>query len=212
MTYSNREPKAVLFDFDGTLLDSFPAHYRAYEVTLAHFNMKLTPELFKRTYTPDWFAMYAALGIPRSHFEEADQVWLAEVGSHRPQLFPEVRPLLKAMRDKYLLGLVTSGSRDRVLRDMASVGMENTFQVIITGDDVVHPKPHPEGLLRALEKLEVTPYQAFFVGDSREDCLMARAAAVPFVGISSEFATVSDEEGCPVLPNLRELLPHIEQF
>jgi beta-phosphoglucomutase-like phosphatase (HAD superfamily) len=47
MIHSNRQLKAILFDFDGTLLDSFPAHYKAYEVTLAHFGMEVTPERYK---------------------------------------------------------------------------------------------------------------------------------------------------------------------
>lgn len=211
MNPSTQKFKAILFDFDGTLLDSFPAHYKAYEVTLAHFDMEITPELYKQTYTPNWFAMYETLGIPRDKYEEADRVWLAEVSKHTPQLFPQTRPLLEALNGNYFLGLVTSGSRDRVLRDLASTGISDYFQVIITGDDITNPKPDPEGLLIALDRLAIESDQALYVGDAREDCLMAQGAGVPFVGIAAEFATVSGVDGCAQLADLGELIAHIVQ-
>ena len=211
MTPLNQQYKAILFDFDGTLLDSFPAHYRAYEVTLAHFNMQLTPELYKQTFSPNWLAMYKAMDIPEERWEEADSYWLAEVRKHRPQLFPEARPLLDALSSKYMLGLVTSGSLDRVLRDLASTAIHDLFQVIVTGDDISNPKPDPEGLSIALDKLRIRPSEALYVGDAREDCQMARAAGVQFVGITGEFATVTGIEGCAQLANLSELGPFIDQ-
>lgn len=211
MIQSNQQLKAILFDFDGTLLDSFPAHYKAYKVTLEHFDMEITPELYRQTYTPNWFAMYEAFGIPRDKYEEADHIWLAEVSKHQPQLFPQTRPLLDALSSKYSLGLVTSGSRDRVFRDLASTAISDSFEVIITGDDISNPKPDPEGLLIALDRLEIQPRQALYVGDAREDCLMAEAAGVSFVGLATEFATVSDVETCFKLASLNELKSYLEQ-
>ena len=211
MIQATPQLKAILFDFDGTLLDSFPAHYRAYEATLAHFEMEITPERYLQTYSPNWYAMYEALGIPRDRYEEADRVWLAEVGQHRPRLFAEARPLLESLDGKTMLGLVTAGSRGRVLRDLTATGIGDCFQVIITGDDVAKPKPDPEGLIIALERLALQPEQALFVGDAREDCLMAEAAGVPFIGIATEFATVSGFKGCFQLANLSELVSYIEQ-
>jgi HAD superfamily hydrolase (TIGR01509 family) len=196
---------AILFDFDGTLLDSFPAHYEAYQVTMAHFGVEVTPELYRETYSPNWFAMYEAFGIPKDRYEEADRIWLAEAGKHRPRLFPQTRPLLDALSSEFRLGLVTSGSRDRVLRDLASTGIGDYFEVIVTGDDISNPKPDPEGLLIAIDRLAIQPSQALYVGDAREDCLMAQAAGVPFVGIVAEFATVRGVDGCVQLADLSEL-------
>lgn len=211
MVQSNRRLKAVLFDFDGTLLDSFPVHYQAYAVTLAHFEMAISLERYQQIYSPNWFAMYEALGIPKEKYAEADRVWLAAVSQHNPQLFPQARPLLEALDGQYLLGLVTSGTRDRVLRDLGATGIRDAFQVVVTGDDISKPKPDPEGLLIALDKLALQPEQALFVGDAREDCQMAQAAGVPFAGVATEFATVSGVEGCFQLADLNELASFIEQ-
>jgi len=203
--------KAILFDFDGTLIDSFSAHYQAFEVTLAHFNIVVTPELYKQTYSPNWFAVYEAYGIPQEKYEEADNVWLAEAPKHEPQLFPQARPLLESLKNKFTLGLVTSGSRPRVLRDLTSTGILDFFQVMITGDDISKPKPDPEGLFLALDQLALPPDRALFVGDAREDYLMARAAGVPFIGITAGFATVSKVKDCSQLADLSELTSLIGQ-
>lgn len=211
MTSKEQLYKSILFDFDGTLLDSFPAHYHAYEVTLAHFDMEITPERYMETYSPNWFAMYAALGIPEEKYGEADEIWLAEVKKHKPALFPAARPLLEALSESYVLGLVTSGSRERVMRDLNTTGIRDFFKVIVTGDDITRPKPDPEGLQIALEQLQLRPWQALFVGDAREDCLMAQAAGVPFLGIEGEFSTVTRAEGCTRLADLRELSALLQQ-
>jgi pyrophosphatase PpaX len=211
MTPSEQRYEAILFDFDGTLLDSFPAHYHAYEVTLAHFNMTITPQRYMETYSPNWFAMYEALGIPEEMYGEADEIWLAEVKKHKPALFPAARPLLDSLSAIYALGLVTSGSRERVMRDLNTTGIQDFFKVIVTGDDITKPKPDPEGLQITLDRLGLRPSQVLFVGDAREDCRMAQAAGVPFVGISGEFATVSDVDDCCKLSGLDELGPYIAQ-
>jgi HAD superfamily hydrolase (TIGR01549 family) len=203
--------KAILFDFDGTLLDSFPAHYEAFKVTLAHFDVEVTPEMYKQTYSPNWFAVYEAFGIPPEKYEEADEIWLAEARKHKPQLFPQARPLLESLKCIYSLGLVTSGSRARVLRDLTATGIRNLFQVVITGDDVSNPKPDPEGLVLALDRLALRPEQALFVGDAREDYLMAQTAGVPFIGITTGFATVSMIKNCSQLADLSELTSLVEQ-
>jgi pyrophosphatase PpaX len=211
MTPSEQRYKAILFDFDGTLLDSFPVHYHAYEVTLAHFNMTITPQRYMESYSPNWFAMYEALGIPEEKYGEADEIWLTEVKKHKPALFPAARPLLDSLSKIYILGLVTSGSRERVVRDLNTTGIHDFFEVIVTGDDITKPKPDPEGLQIALDRLGLPPSQALFVGDAREDCQMAQAASVPFVGISGQFATVTDVEDCFKLSGLDELGPYIAQ-
>ena len=97
------------------------------------------------------------------------------------------------------------------MRDLATTGIGDLFQVIVTGTDISKPKPDPEGLLNALDKLGIQPEQARYVGDAREDCQMAGAAGVPFIGITSEFATVSGAEGCAQLPDLSQLKSYIEQ-
>jgi HAD superfamily hydrolase (TIGR01509 family) len=84
-------------------------------------------------------------------------------------------------------GLVTSGSRDRVTRELLRLGLERAFSVVVCSEDVRAKKPHPEALHRALGLLGVSAASAAYVGDSPEDVEMARAAGVYSVGVAGAF-------------------------
>lgn len=197
--------RAVLFDFDGTLLDSFSGHFAAYQVTFAHFGLPASLEDLLRVYSPDWLQVYRAMGLPEQCWAEADAIWLAEASRHTPQLFPGAQELLDGLSPRFALGLVTSGSRERVKRDLERTGLERHFQVIITGGDVCTPKPDPEGLLSALAQLQAAPTQAVFVGDAAADAHMAQAAGVTFIGMLSQFSGALPEGDYPRVRSLPEL-------
>src|SRR3989304_9636202 len=79
--------------------------------------------------------------------------------------------------------------------DLSPEGKMDLLQVIVTGDDVREPKPSPESLHAALEKLGLQPNEALYVGDAQADYEMARAAGVAFLGVASKFsASTSDDE------------------
>ena len=99
-----------------------------------------------------------------------------------------------------------------------SAGFEYTAQsghrqqLVTPGTDPMvdsHPTD-PQGLTRALEQLDLHSSEALYVGDAREDCKMAKAAGVPFVGLTREFATVSGVEDCTQLASLDELAAIIQ--
>lgn len=179
--------RAVLFDLDGTLLDSFAVHCKIYEAMFAKFDIQITKHEFMRCYSPNWCHTYQAVGLPKESWGLADAYWLEEATKHEPALFPGAKDALLQISARYALGLVTSGSKSRVLRDLKRTGIVDHFQVIVTGDDVQEPKPSPEGLRRALENLGVHSNEAIYVGDTPADYEMARGATVGFIGVSSQF-------------------------
>lgn len=182
--------RAVIFDLDGTLLDSYPVHFQAYCYTFSRFGIQLTEEDFLATYSPNWLDTYRALGLPEERWEEADTYWLQAASQLAPELFPGVIDALQTLQVYYRLGLVTSGSKERVLRDLGARNLQGFFEAIITGDDVRKPKPDPGGLLQALRALGVAPAEAVYVGDSVLDLEMSAAAGVPFLGVQSRFASL----------------------
>jgi len=187
------ELKAVLFDLDGTLLDSFHLHYAAYETMFGHFGIVMSRELFLSTYSPNWYRTYEAFGLDKEHWERANAMWLEVAATHSPNLFPGVADVLTDLGSRYSLAIVTSGSKARVLRDLARLDIASHFSTVITGDDITEPKPAPEGLEIALEHLGVSSNEAVYVGDAFADFEMARAAGVSFVGVASEFANLSNQ-------------------
>ncbi len=201
---------ALLFDLDGTLLDSFPVHLKAYMAMFRHFGLQVSEEDFLRTYSPDWFQTYIAVGLPRELWTQADTVWLEEAARQETYLFPKALDTLSSLGRRFRLGLVTSGSRSRVERDLKTNGITGLFEVLITGSDIQRPKPDPQGLFLALEKLRLQPEQAVYIGDTVTDFEMAQAAGIPFIGIPSQFGSLKPDTPCCQVGSLEELCGLVE--
>jgi len=206
-------PKAVLFDLDGTLLDSFPVHYAAYEMMFSHFGIEVSKERFLSSYSPNWYRTYEEFGLAKEHWESANSIWLEAADRHLPELFPGVVEVLIRLSKTYKLGIVTSGSKSRVTKDIDRLEIASHFTTVVTGDDINHPKPAPEGLEIALRELSISPAEAVYVGDAHADFEMAKAAGVQFYGVLSEFANLThghpeyDIHAITLLPGLLGAMP-----
>lgn len=183
-------PKALLFDLDGTLLDAFPGHFAAFRYMFSRFGIHYDEADFLRTYTPNWYAVFEAAGLPRQYWEQANAYWMEEAARHAPQPFPGVTETLQRLAVSCKLGVVTSGSRSRVMREIAAALPEIRFETVITGDDVTRRKPDPQGLELALQALGLPAADAVYVGDAQADLEMAAAAGMDFVGVRSRFQTL----------------------
>ncbi len=205
-------PQAILFDLDGTLLDSFPAHVYAYRTMFERLGMPVDEQSLLAHYAPNWLETYRALGIPPERWQEANTYWMEEAARHTPPLLPGARDLLRSLQGRARLGIVTSGSRPRVERDLAHTGIRDFFEVIITGDDVTHPKPHPEGLLLALQALGISPAGTLYIGDTLPDYEMACSAGAAFIGILGCFPGLHPGLPCRLVRTLGELGEWLEGF
>jgi len=178
MTHSIR---TVLFDLDGTLLDSIRLILDSYHHTLA------THGLPPRT-DDHWLA---GVGTPlRAQLRDwADRPELFEamiatyrdfnVTHHdlRVRAYPGVVEMVAEIRRRGLrTGLVTSKQRPGAERGLRFLGLSHAIEVIVAAEDVDHPKPHPEPVLTALERLGSDPREAIYVGDSVHDMECGRAA------------------------------------
>ena len=101
--------------------------------------------------------------------------------------------MLDDLSKNYQLGIVTSGSKSRVLRDIGRLDIHKYFSTLITGDDISKPKPDTQWLNMALDELALSPAEAIYVGDAHADFEMARAGGVPFIGVASEFANLIED-------------------
>jgi pyrophosphatase PpaX len=180
--------RAVLFDWDGTLVDSAELSYRCYVAVFERFGVPFDRGAFARTYSPDWYRTYRTLGLDERHWPEADRLWQTHYATDAAALLPGARSALERLRDAgLLLALVTSGERERVEREQAALGLAGAFGVMVCGGETPHRKPHPEPLLVALERLGAAAAESAYVGDSPEDVEMARAASVFTIGIPGGF-------------------------
>lgn len=180
--------RAVLFDWDGTLVNTAEANYRCYEKLFGSYGIPFDRDAFGRTYSPNWHLTYSALGLPEARWAEADARWLEHYCEEEVVLIEGARDALRRVRDAGLTaGLVTSGDCVRVGRELAALEMAPLFEVVVCAEDIVHRKPHPEALLLALRRLRLDTAEAAYVGDSPEDVQMAQAAGVVAVGVPGGF-------------------------
>lgn len=191
ITTKNTEYKSVLFDLDGTLLDSFSVHYEVYEIMFARFGIEITKESFLSSYSPNWYETYRAMGLPKEVWDSANSYWVEEAEKRKPELLPGVYETLARLHKHYILGLVTSGTKSRVIKDMERTCIEAFFTTIVTGNDIRKPKPAPESLELALRNLGMESNEVVYIGDASDDYEMAKAAGIRFLGVSSSFANLN---------------------
>jgi pyrophosphatase PpaX len=178
-----RPIRAVLFDWDGTLLDSYSADARVYAQMFQALEMDWDVDNLARHYSPDWHNVYRAAGLPMERWKEADHWWRHFYRSQRPALQPGTRNAIHKLYSRYRLGLVSGGSAWRVRAQLGTFGLGHFFTVSVFGDEIPRRKPHPAQLKIALGRLGIEPASAVYVGDTPEDVIMAKRAGVAVVGV-----------------------------
>jgi HAD superfamily hydrolase (TIGR01549 family) len=186
---TKNEIKGVLFDWDGTLLDSFQADSSAYLAMFQEMGVTWGFEELAQHYSPNWYDVYRAAGLSEHHWSAADAAWRKHYSGFRPKLIPGARKVLTAVGRRYKLGLVTSGDRDRVLRQLREFRLTKSFHARVCSGDTVHKKPNPEPLSFALQCIGLKPVNCVYVGDSPEDVQMAKSANVRVIGVLGPFPT-----------------------
>jgi pyrophosphatase PpaX len=183
-------PKAgVLFDWDGTLIDSYHADSQAYLALFQELGIPWGLVELDQHYSPDWYTVYRAAGIPPARWAEADTLWRTHYARYRPKLIHGARQVLGQLAKRHRLGLVTSGDRHRVERQLRQHRLTQLFRARVCSGDTANKKPHPEPLLKALQEMKLNARECVYVGDTPEDLQMARAAGVCAIAVLGPFPT-----------------------
>ena len=178
--------RGVVFDLDGTLLDSMPLVVRGLALAVEPFRSR-----------PDRREVMGSLGGPseaclrrllggEAHVAAALARYTEFLGRHEPlsRLFPGARKLVEDLHQAEIhLGLWTGRERSMTVARLGALALDRCFPVLVCGDDLPSHKPDPAGLLRILAQWRLRPDEALFVGDSDQDLAGARAAGVPMVAI-----------------------------
>lgn len=204
--------RAVLFDWDGTLLNSYAADVRAYLSMFQALEIKWTEREVNLHYSPNWYRVYRAALLPRSKWIEANRLWARAYKLERPPLLPGARRVLRTLAAEFDLGIVTSGNRSRVRRQLRGFGLADYFSACVCSEDAAKKKPHPAPLQLALKRLRLPPEQCVYVGDTAEDIEMARRAGVRAIGVLGPFPTAARVRAAKpeiLLDSIRELPGHL---
>jgi len=179
----------VLFDWDGTLLDSYHADSQAYLAMFRDLGVNWGLAELEQHYSPDWYTVYRAAKIPEERWAEADRAWRMHYAKHPSGLMAATRRVLSQLSRKHKLGLVSSGDRARVSRQLREFRLTRVFRTRVLGGDTAEKKPHPAPLLKALRELKAEARNCVYVGDTPEDVEMARAAGVLAIAVLGPFPT-----------------------
>lgn len=178
--------QTVLFDLDGTILDSNELILRSFEYTFEKYNFSFTREELKEFNGPplvDTFKKYnpgyeeEMVKIYREHNHAIHEQYV--------KLFPNVIETLEELQGNDIdMGIVTAKMRVAVDLGMELTGLDRYFETIVTVDDITHAKPHPESVIKAMIELNGIAESTLMVGDNYHDILAGKNAGVKTAGVA----------------------------
>ena len=194
--------QAYIFDFDYTLGDSTDGIVQSALYALSKLGEQpKSTEAIRKTIGLSLKETYFTLAKSKDETkaelfakyfkEKADDVMVAST-----QIYEPVKQVLTTLREKGCkIGIVTTKYHYRIDAILAKFDMTQLIDIIVGGDDVKTPKPDPEGLLYAIDRLELDKKDILYVGDSVVDAKTAQSAEVAFVGVLTGTTNAEDFAG-----------------
>ena len=220
--FDGQLPRLVMFDLDGTLVDSVPDLAAAVDQMLLGLGRPAAGIERVR----DWVGNGARVLVRRALAGDIEHSAVGEAetepalelfnqayaGSHQlSSVYPGVTASLKWLKKQGVeLALITNKPERFVAPLLDEMKLGHFFRWIIGGDTLPQQKPDPAALLHVMRLAGIGAHEALFVGDSRNDVLAARAAGVPCVALSYGYnhgRPIAEEDPAAVLDDLRQLLP-----
>jgi HAD superfamily hydrolase (TIGR01509 family) len=184
-------PAAVVFDCDGTLVDSEPLAWRAWEDELAAHGYKLTKADLQRTRGRSYRDTHAHFAEQVEALPDSKAFWPGFSGRLFQLIDAELSPFEDAVqtaRELHARGIpiaiASSSPRERLDRTLAAAGLGDLFHVTVAGDEVALGKPAPDLFLAAAERLGVAPEDCVAVEDSPPGVESALAAGLTVVAVA----------------------------
>ena len=215
------EVNAVLFDLDGTPIDSAPIYYEIIDVVFEKLGIPpVAVEILREAMDDgefDWdFVLPGRMKNRKNQLIAEARIIIDDIA---PALFRKQIKLIPGAADmcekiaacSLKMGLVTSTPMDYIsvkLAPLRKAGIENLLQVIVTADDVDNKKPHAEPLIKGSKELEVAVEQCVYVGDTRVDIRAGNAAGMKTVGVFTgfdDFESLKKENPDAILDSIARL-------
>lgn len=195
------DTEAVLFDLDGTLVDTLPLIIQTYKKVFTDLKIPWgNDDVVKWIGLPLVETARHFAGAHKKKFMDLYQYYYQIEHDRLTRLFPGTYETLRSLKARlFKLGVVTAKSRPVTLRTLAHTGLDRLMNVVITAHDVVKPKPDPEPVFRALAVLECAADRAIFIGDTRFDILAGKKAGACVLGVT--WGLAGREELAPLAPD-----------
>jgi beta-phosphoglucomutase len=210
--------KAILFDFDGVLVQSMEDHYEGWKRALGKFEITMSrEELYimegqgvkavanelSRKYNLQLDQTNEIIKDKQKHYEEIKRI----------RFYPNLLDVLNWARDKQLkMAVVTGGNRQRVLETIENFGLTDFFQVIVTSDDVSQTKPSAEPYLLAATQLEVKPDDCIVVENAPLGIRSGKSAGMKVIGVTTTLQPQYLKDADVVVGDFIELLAALKRL
>ncbi len=217
---------AVIFDMDGTLIDSIDIYFKIVEIAIERLKLPQVSrkKILDAAETGDFNWELVLPGEVHNKKDEIISEAWEIINEIAPQMFADNLKLIRGA-DNVLqsisagslrIGLVTSTQRKYLkikMQPLKHAGVEKLFEVIITSDDVPNRKPDPAPLIECAKRLDVNPNKCVYVGDTRTDVKAGKAAGMKTVGVLTGFDDsdmLAKEGPDAIIDSIRNLLEVIE--
>lgn len=210
--------KAVLFDIDGTLLDTSEFIFQAFEHTLREYNLppRKRSEMAALVGRPLEICYKVLTGI--EDLQEIQELRLAHrrfqtEHMHLSKPYPEVRETLDILSSAGIkMAAVTTRTGVTVPKTLELAGISKYISYVVALEDVVNLKPHPEPVYKALDYLEAEPEDSAMVGDTDVDIQAGKNAGTATIGVTYGFHGASIAEANPdyIINHIEEILPILQ--
>lgn len=197
--------RAIIFDFDGVIVDTERMHFQALQRLLEEEKIPLSWEEYTKTYLAmdDKNCLRTAFSqhgrsLPA---EMADALIERKAGyffgamPDAVTVFPGIDSLIRGAAERYLLAIASGALRGEIEFILSKVGLREFFPVLVAAEDVVMGKPHPEAYITALARLNrlvssrpIRPSECLVIEDSRHGVAAAVAAGMRCLAVSNSYA------------------------
>lgn len=210
---------ALIFDFDGTLVDASDAICQSFNAALEQFGSTAIPEVrIRQLIGKPLREMFPAV-LPDIDEQQIQQLIdayravFAPIACDLSRPMPGLEEMMNHFHPRVRMGIATSRMSDGAHRILGAMGWLDHFDVIVGLQDVTHAKPHPESVQRALQALGAPPDRAIMIGDVPADMMAGKAAGSAAIGMISDHHSASalQEAGADaVIRSLAELIDLIQ--
>lgn len=204
--------KGIIFDMDGVIIDSEPLHQKLEMELLKELGGNMTKEehnaLIGTTDYHMWSILKDKFNIEKSLEEIIDikrKRFIENI--HLVKLVDNFEQFIKTLHAKeYILGLASSNNRKIVDLVMDRFKLDRYFKVFISGNDVIHGKPHPEIFLKAVKEMGIKPLDCLVIEDAKNGVVAAKAAGMKCIGLKNPGSGKQDlSQADLVISNFDEL-------